>query len=152
VKNKMANILLVEDNQDDVELAMHAIRKNELKSELVVVEDGQAALDFLFATGEHSNRPHDDLPELVLLDLNLPRVGGLDVLRQMRASETTRHIPVVILTTSDDEYDIKTGYALGANSFVRKPMDFQSFVGVMKQINEYWLGINTPPIGAEAVV
>lgn len=148
----MAIILLVEDNQDDVELAMHAFRRNELKTELDVVEDGQAALDYLFAKGTYTERAEKALPDLVLLDLNLPRVGGLDVLRQMRASETTRHIPVVILTTSDEEGDIHTGYELGANSFVRKPMDFQSFVGVMRRINEYWLGTNTPPVVPRPII
>ena len=142
----MADILLVEDNPDDVELAQHAFRRNDLESELIVVEDGQAALDYLFKTGEFAGNGGVQLPGLVLLDLNLPRVGGLDVLKQMRASETTRSIPVVILTTSDDEGDIKTGYALGANSFIRKPVDFQRFVAVMNQINEYWFGLNTPPI------
>ncbi|SCA58038.1 Response regulator receiver protein [Candidatus Terasakiella magnetica] len=141
----MKNVLLIEDSPDDIELAVLAFKRMNSDDHLVVVEDGQAALDYLFAKGEYRERKADRLPNLILMDLNLPKVGGLDVLKQMRASETTNHIPVVILSTSDEDKDIRNGYKLGANSFVRKPVDFNEFVQVMKQVQEYWLGVNTHP-------
>ncbi|WP_135078718.1 response regulator [Terasakiella sp. SH-1] len=147
----MTDVLLVEDNPDDAELAMHAFKRNETDEALVIVEDGQEALDYLFAKGAYQDLTPEDLPKLVLMDLNLPKVGGLDVLRQMRASETTSHIPVVLLTTSDEEQDIRTGYQLGANSFVRKPVDFSQFVKVMSKVQEYWLDINTHPVAMKAL-
>lgn len=131
-------ILLVEDNADDVELTMHAFKKSRMANEIVVARSGEEALDYMF-----SPRPHD-LPALMLLDLKLPGIGGLDVLRKVREAETTRRMPVVILTTSDDERDILTGYNLGVNSYIRKPVDFGAFTEVVDQLGLYWLVVNTP--------
>lgn len=138
----MAHILLVEDNPDDVELALKALRRNNLKTEVFVAKDGQAALDYLLNVGTLTGRSEPNLPQLILLDLNLPYIGGLDVLKNIRSSETMRHVPVVVLTTSDDEGAIRSAYELGANSFIRKPTDFEQFVQAMRQINDYWLGFN----------
>lgn len=132
-------ILLVEDNEDDIELTVHAFSKGGMGNDIRVVRDGEAALEFL--------RCHDttaDLPDMVLLDLKLPGIGGLEVLRRMRGAESTRRLPVIILSTSDDERDIADGYDLGANSYVRKPVDFGRFTAVMNQLGLYWLTVNTP--------
>jgi two-component system response regulator len=136
-------ILLVEDNADDVELTMHAFRKSRMANELVVARSGEAALDYMFATGDWAGREHD-LPALMLLDLKLPGIGGLDVLRRVREREATKRMPVVILTTSDDESDIVSGYNLGVNSYIRKPVDFGDFTQVVDQLGLYWLVVNTP--------
>lgn len=136
-------ILLVEDNADDVELTMHAFRKSRMANELVVARTGEEALDYMFSTGDWAGREHD-LPALMLLDLKLPGIGGLDVLRRVREREATRRMPVVILTTSDDEHDIVAGYNLGVNSYIRKPVDFIDFTQVVGQLGLYWLVVNTP--------
>jgi two-component system, response regulator len=138
-------ILLVEDNADDVELTLRAFGKSKILNEIVVVGDGVEALDYLFATGVHSGRDPNSMPEVILLDLKLPKIGGLEVLRRMRADERTRRIPVVVLTSSNEERDILTSYDLGANSFVRKPVDFAQFVEAARHLGLYWLVMNEPP-------
>jgi two-component system response regulator len=137
-------ILLVEDNPDDVELTLRAFRTSKLLNEIVVASNGVEALDYLSATGAHAGRDRKILPEVVLLDLKLPKIGGLEVLKRMRAEERTRRIPVVVLTSSNEERDILSSYDLGANSFVRKPVDFTQFVEAARQLGMYWLVINQP--------
>ncbi len=139
-------ILLVEDNPDDEALTVRALKKNNIGNNLVVVHDGAEALDFLFGSGAFINRDVNNLPQMILLDLNLPKVGGLDVLHRIRETESTRLLPVVILTSSNEEQDLIKGYSLGANSYVRKPMDFNQFVEAVRQLGLYWLILNeTPP-------
>jgi CheY-like chemotaxis protein len=137
-------ILLVEDNPDDVDLTLRAFEKSKLVNEIVVARDGEEALDYLFATGAHQCRDSRLLPELVLLDLKLPKVEGLDVLRRMRADERTKLLPVVILTSSNEEKDLVNGYMLGANSYVRKPVVFEQFIEAVRQLGLYWLLLNEP--------
>jgi len=137
-------VLLVDDSRDDVDLALRAFAKSGITSEIVVASDGQEALDYLFSTGAHASRA-PDLPQLVLLDLNLPKIEGREVLRRMRADPRTKLLPVVILSTSNQESDIAKSYELGANSYVRKPVDFGQFVAVTKQLAMYWLGLNEAP-------
>jgi two-component system response regulator len=138
-------ILLVEDNPSDVELTKRAFRRSRIANELVVVGDGQEALDYLFATGAHADRAHADLPALTLLDLKLPRVPGLEVLRRIRAAGRTRRMPVVILTSSKEERDLANGYDLGVNSYIVKPIDFKQFAAAVEQLELYWLVLNEPP-------
>jgi two-component system response regulator len=138
-------ILLVEDNPNDVELTLRAFEKNKLANEIVVVSDGVEALDYLFATGTHAGRDPAAVPDVVLLDLKLPKLQGLDVLRRMRADKRTNRLPVVILTSSNEEKDVIASYDLGANSFVRKPVDFGQFVEATRQLGLYWLVLNEPP-------
>jgi len=138
-------ILLVEDNPSDVDLARRALDKKGVLNELVVARDGQEALDFLFGTGPYAGRDTAVQPALVLLDLRLPKVDGLTVLGRVRADEGTRKIPVVILTTSDEDSDLDAAYSLGANSFIRKPIDFERFAEALSQIGMYWLVLNEPP-------
>lgn len=138
-------ILLVEDNPDDEALTLRALRKNNVSNEIVVVRDGEEALDFLYARNSHAARSKHEIPMLILLDLKLPKVDGLEVLRHIRAHAETRHTPVVILTTSDEDNDLVQSYSLGANSFVRKPVDFSNFMESVKQISIYWLMVNEPP-------
>lgn len=133
-------ILLVEDNADDVELTVHAFGQSQVATDIVVARDGEEALAYLFATEADAH----ELPALMLLDLKLPGMSGLDVLRRVRGTDGTRRLPVVILTTSDDERDIINGYNLGVNSYIRKPVDFGAFRGVVDQLGLYWLAINTP--------
>jgi len=141
-------ILLVEDNADDVELTLRAFEKSKVVNKIVVVRDGGEALEYLFATGVHADRDVTLMPQVVLLDLNLPRIDGLDVLRRMRADGRTRRLPVVVLTSSNEEQDLIRSYDLGANSFVRKPVDFAAFVSAAHQLGLYWLALNeTPPDG-----
>lgn len=135
-------LLLVEDNPDDVELTRRAFARSSVLSQLVVARDGEEALDYLLATGAHAGRDSLDLPHAVLLDLKLPKISGLDVLRRIRATETTRRLPVIILTTSREERDIASCYDLGANSYVRKPVDFAQFVEAARQLGLYWLTLN----------
>jgi len=140
-------ILLVEDNPDDVELTLHAFKKNNIKNDITVAYDGAEALDFLFGTGKYSGRDITVMPTVILLDLQLPKVGGLEVLRQIRADERTKLIPVVILTSSKQEEDLVTGYSLGVNSYVRKPVDFNQFAEAVSRLGLYWLLLNeAPPI------
>ena len=137
-------ILLVEDNADDVELTRMAFDKSHIVNEIVVVRDGQEALEYLFVTGAYAGRDPASMPSMILLDLNLPKLNGLDVLRRIRADERTRRLPVVILTTSSEEKDIIGGYDLGANSYVRKPVDFAEFADAARQLGLYWLLLNEP--------
>jgi DNA-binding response OmpR family regulator len=138
-------ILLVEDNPDDAELTIMAFERAKVANEIVVVRDGAEALDYLFVRGTHAARDATVMPELVLLDLNLPKIGGLDVLRQLRADARTKALPVVILTSSKEERDVIAGYDLGANSFVRKPVDFTEFTKAAEHLGMYWLVLNQPP-------
>lgn len=141
------SILLVEDNPDDAALTVHALETNKIGNTLVIAADGVEALDYLFGTGSHAGRDPADQPAVVLLDLKLPRIDGLEVLRRVRADERTRLLPVVILTSSNEEEDRIRGYALGANSYVRKPVDFDDFVRAAGQLGLYWLLLNqAPPI------
>jgi CheY-like chemotaxis protein len=137
-------ILLVEDNPDDVALTMRALKKNHIGNEVVVARDGVEALDYLFARGSHAGRDIRRLPVVVLLDLKLPKVDGLEVLRAVRENEATRLIPIVVLTSSGEESDIISGYRLGANSYVRKPVDFEQFNTAIGQLGLYWLLWNQP--------
>lgn len=138
-------ILLVEDNPDDEELTLRALKKNKIGNNVVVARDGAEALDFLFGTGAYAGRDIKDLPQVVLLDLNLPKVGGLEVLRRIRENETIRLLPVVILTSSKEEQDIVKSYSHGANSYIRKPVDFNQFVEAVRQLGLYWLVLNEAP-------
>jgi two-component system response regulator len=145
--NRSGNILLVEDNPYDVELTLRAFEQNKILNKLQVVRDGQEALDYLFASGAHAGRDPKNAPEVVLLDLKLPKIDGLEVLRRMRADERTRRLPLVVLTSSNEEKDIVSSYDLGANSFVRKPVDFTQFVHAVNQLGLYWLVLNETPPG-----
>jgi CheY-like chemotaxis protein len=138
-------ILLVEDHPDDEELARIALQENNISDQLVVARDGAEALDYVFATGAHTGRGADLMPQLILLDLKLPKVNGLEVLRRLRANEQTKFIPVVILTSSVEEEELLHGYRLGANSYVRKPVDFTLFIEAVRQLSLYWLALNEPP-------
>jgi DNA-binding response OmpR family regulator len=138
-------ILLVEDNPDDEALTLRALRQNNIANEVVVVRDGVEALDYLFIRGAYADRDPHDGPEVVLLDLKLPRVNGLEVLQQLRENESTKLMPVVILTSSSEERDIVSSYNLGANSYIRKPVDFNQFMEAVRQLGLYWLVLNQPP-------
>ena len=138
-------ILLVEDNADDVELTLHALRQEKLANSIMVARDGEAALDFLFCRGTYSHRSFDSPPRLVLLDLKLPKVDGMEVLREIKKDPRTRAIPVVILTSSREESDLVKGYHLGANGFIQKPVDFDEFRQIVKHVGLYWLVVNAPP-------
>lgn len=139
------SILLVEDNPDDAALTVHALETNKIGNTLVIARDGVEALDYLFCTGTYAGRNPQDLPSVVLLDLKLPKIDGLEVLRRIRADEHTHLLPVVILTSSNEEEDRIKGYALGANSYVRKPVDFDHFIRATGQLGLYWLLLNQAP-------
>jgi two-component system, response regulator len=139
-------ILLVEDNPDDEALTLRALKKNDIQNQVVVARDGAQALEYLFGTGERKERDPKVSPELVLLDLKLPRVDGLEVLRRIRADERTRLLPVVILTSSKEQRDLVEGYGYGANSYIRKPVDFGQFVEAVRQLGLYWLVLNETPL------
>lgn len=138
-------ILLIEDNPDDEELTRRAFRNSNVANELVVARDGAEALDYLFATGPYAGRDVNVMPAVILLDLNLPKVGGLEVLRRIRADERSRLLPVVILTSSKEDDDRLNGYGLGANSYIRKPVAFEDFAVAIKELGLYWLVMNEPP-------
>ncbi len=140
-----STILLVEDNPDDEALTIRAFQKNNLANDIVVARDGAEALEYLFGTGRYAGRDSSEQPNLVLLDLKLPQVDGLEVLRQMRADPRTQVVPVVIMTSSREESDIQSGYLLGANSYVCKPVDFGEFLEATRQLGLYWLLLNQPP-------
>jgi two-component system response regulator len=135
-------IVLVEDNANDEELTLRAFRKSSITNRVVIVRDGVEALDYFFARGAHANRSPDEIAQVVLLDLKLPKLDGLDVLRALRADPRTRLIPVVVLTSSAEDQDMVRSYGLGANSYVRKPVDFTTFVEAVRQLGLYWLVIN----------
>lgn len=137
-------ILLVEDNPDDEALTLRALRKSNILNKVVVAHDGVEALDYLFCTGSYTNRGADEMPEVVLLDLKLPKIDGLEVLKRLRAENTTKFLPVVILTSSKEEKDLINGYKFGANSYIRKPVDFDQFVEAIQQLGLYWLILNEP--------
>lgn len=138
-------ILLVEDNLDDVALTLRAFKKNNILNEVIVANDGVEALDYMFGTGKHAMRDIEDMPAIILLDLKLPRIGGLEVLKRLRADERTKMVPIVILTSSKEEQDLINGYKLGCNSYIQKPVDFEQFMDAVKQLGVYWLLINEPP-------
>jgi CheY-like chemotaxis protein len=139
-------ILLVEDNPTDAELAMLALKERNLANKLVWVKDGAEALDFLFATGPYVGRNIENGPKVVLLDLRLPKVDGLEVLRRIKADERTKYIPVVVVTSSKEDRDVLASYNLGVNSYISKPVDFDEFTRVVSELGFYWLLINRPPI------
>jgi len=138
-------ILLVEDNSDDEALTLRALKKNNIKNEVVIARDGAEALEYLFGTGKYAGRNTSLTPQVVLLDLKLPKVEGLEVLRRVRADQRTKLLPVVILTSSNEEQDRIDGYGLGVNSYVRKPVDFSQFMDAARQLGLYWLILNEAP-------
>lgn len=147
--NRRHIVLLVEDNPDDIDLTLRAFRKVHLANDVVVARDGEEALEYLFATGRYQDRDGALQPEVVLLDLKLPKVDGLDVLRHMRADPRTRRLPVVVLTSSREEADIASSYDLGANSYIQKPVDFSEFIEATHRLGVYWLLMNQPAPPAE---
>jgi CheY-like chemotaxis protein len=138
-------ILLVEDNHDDVILTERALKKSHILNTLIVAKDGAEALDYIFGTGNYSGRDTSIMPEVILLDLKLPKIDGLEVLKRIRSDKRTNILPVVILTSSKEESDLITGYALGANSYIRKPVNFNQFVEAIRQLGLYWLVLNEAP-------
>jgi two-component system response regulator len=145
MKNEL-EIVIVEDNPNDAELMLRSLKKNRLANNMVVLEDGEQALDFIFCRGKYTDRDLSESPKVMFLDLKLPKVGGLEVLKQMKSNEHTRKIPVIVVTSSKEDPDIAAAYNLGANSYVVKPIDFDSFVEKINQIGLYWLAINEKPI------
>lgn len=140
--NREVEILLVEDNMSDAELSIRALRKNNLANKLVHVKDGAEALDFIFAQGEYKGRKKEEYPRLILLDLKMPKVNGLEVLERLKSDEQTKKIPIVVLTSSKEDPDIKKCYDLGVNSYVVKPVEFTSFMDVVTQLGMYWMLLN----------
>lgn len=145
MNDRPVEILLVEDNPNDVKLALHALKKNNIANRIEVVRDGAEALEFIFATGAYVDRQNAENPRVILLDLKLPKVDGLEVLRQIKADPRTRAIPVVVLTSSREERDIVESYHLGVNSYIVKPVDFEQFTESVRQLGMYWLLLNQPP-------
>jgi CheY-like chemotaxis protein len=142
---KSKTILLIEDNPSDIKLTKRALEQNKITNELIVAEDGAEALDYLFAAGQYAGRDLRDIPAVVLLDLKLPKIDGLEVLQKIRANTIIKLIPVVILTSSDQEADMIASYNLGANSYIRKPVDFHQFAEAVRTLGMYWLLLNEPP-------
>jgi CheY-like chemotaxis protein len=138
-------ILLVEDNPDDIELTLRALERSKIANEVIVAHDGEEALNYLFCRGAYEMRDRNVMPAVVLLDLNMPKVSGLEVLRQIRSHNPTKLLPVVIMTSSNEEQDVMNGYALGANSYIRKPVDFEQFAESVHHLGLYWLLLNEPP-------
>jgi len=146
MNSEAMDILLVEDNQDDMDLALHALRRGKLANNIFVARDGEEALDFLFCRGAYAERSFDHPPKLVLLDLKLPKVNGMEVLKIVKSDPRTRTIPVVIMTSSKEERDLVASYNLGANSYIQKPVDFDQFRETVKMVGMYWLLTNQPPV------
>lgn len=144
--NSVVDILLVDDNQDDIDLALHALRQEKLANSIFIVRDGEEALDFLFCREQYSQRRFDLPPKLVLLDLKLPKVDGMQVLKQLKADARTKAIPVVILTSSKEERDLVGSYNSGVNSYIQKPVDFDQFRSTVRTLGLYWLLVNQPPV------
>lgn len=151
MSSREVDILLVEDNKDDLELTLHTLRKERLANRIQIARDGEEAIDFLFCRNGFAERSFEQPPRLVLLDLKLPKVDGMEVLRQLKAEPRTRTIPVVILTSSKEERDLINSYNLGVNSYIQKPVDFDQFRETVKRVGMYWLLVNQPPV-AEAVL
>lgn len=147
--NPAIEILLVEDNPDDIELTLRALRRAGLSNEIVVARDGQEALDYIFCEGSHAGRSINDTPKVILLDLKLPKVDGLEVLRRIKSDDRTRTIPTVILTSSMDLQDVVGSYELGVNSYIVKPVNFERFSAAVQKLGMYWLLINQPPRGRQ---
>jgi two-component system response regulator len=145
VEQAVVEILMVEDNPDDAELALRALKKNNIANRLVIARDGEEALDFLFARGVYSNRIVENGPKVILLDLKLPKIDGLEVLKAIKSDERTKKIPVVVLTSSKEEKDMVASYSLGVNSYIIKPVDFDKFTESIREIGYYWLLLNQPP-------
>lgn len=140
------DILLVDDSQDDIDLTLHALRSEKLANHVFIARDGEEALDFLFCSGPHAKRSFDHPPKLVLLDLKMPKVDGLQVLERVKGDARTKNIPVVLMTSSREERDMVSGYNLGVNSYLQKPVDFDEFRGMVKLLGLYWLVTNRPPV------
>ena len=145
MNSRELDILLVEDNEDDMDLALHALRREKVANSIFVVRDGEEALDFLFCRGAFAQRSFDRPPKLVLLDLKLPKVDGMEVLKQVKSDPRTKTIPIVIMTSSKEERDLVAGYSFGANSYIQKPVDFDQFRETVKSVGLYWVVINQPP-------
>ncbi|MCI0750285.1 MAG: response regulator [Flammeovirgaceae bacterium] len=145
MKNSEIDVLLVEDNMGDAELTIRALKKNNLANKLIHLENGADALEYIFAEGIYANRILDNMPKLILLDLNMPKVGGIEVLRKIKSDERTKKIPVVILTSSKEYPDIEKCYNLGVNSYIVKPVEFANFVKAVDELGLYWLLLNQPP-------
>jgi len=143
---KERRILLVEDRQDDIDLTLRSLKENKITNKVDVARDGAEALDYIFATGAYSDRNIEDLPSVVLLDIKLPKVDGMEVLRRIRQDKRTKTLPVVILTSSKEEKDLINGYAIGCNSYVRKPVEFEEFSKAIRDLGLYWLLLNEPPL------
>lgn len=144
-------ILLIEDNPDDELLAVRALRKNNIGNEIVVARDGVEALDYLFGTGKYNGRDLSEMPQIILLDLKLPKIDGLDVLKKIRSDDRTKLLPVAVLTSSKEEKDLISSYSLGANSYIRKPVDFDQFCECVRQLGLYWLVLNEAPPGKKSL-
>ena len=140
------DILLVEDNPEEAELAIRSLKKNNIANRLVHIDDGAEALDYIFSRGKYSERPPHSNPRLILLDLNLPKVGGLDILKQVKSDERTKMIPIVVLTSSQEQRDVIESYKLGVNSYIVKPVNFTSFAQAIAELKMYWLVLNQPPV------
>jgi len=143
--DNVVEILLVEDNPEDIELTLRALKKSKLANTIVVAEDGEEALDFIFARGKYSDRSTICSPKVILLDLKLPKISGIEVLKEIKKDPRTSIIPVVILTSSTEEVDIEESYKLGANSYIVKPVNFENFIQSLRQMNDYWLVLNRLP-------
>jgi CheY-like chemotaxis protein len=150
IESSSVDILLVEDNPADAELALHAFRRSKLTNKIHLVRDGAEAIEFIFRTGPYADRDPTDQPKVILLDIKLPKVDGLEVLRRIKADAATRSIPVVLLTSSREERDIIEGYRLGVNSYVVKPVDFDQFTEAVRELGMYWLLLNKPPVDKAA--
>lgn len=150
IEGSSVDILLVEDNPNDAELALHALRKHKLANRIHLVRDGAEALEFIFGTGAYADRDLADQPKVILLDIKLPKVDGLEVLRSIKADTATRAIPVVMLTSSREERDIVEGYRLGVNSYIVKPVEFDQFTNAVRELGMYWLLLNKPPVDKAA--